>query len=62
MFDAEVIAQMKPGARLINTSHGSVLDESAVADALKDGRLAGVAVDVYNEEPPTTVHSWDWIM
>ena len=52
MFDAEVIAQMKPGARLINTSHGSVLDESAVADALKDGRLAGVAVDVYNEEPP----------
>ncbi|MBZ0287228.1 MAG: phosphoglycerate dehydrogenase [Anaerolineae bacterium] len=52
LFDAETIAQMKPGARLINTSHGGVLDESAVAQALKDGHLAGVAVDVYAEEPP----------
>lgn len=52
LFDAETIAQMKPGARLINTSHGGALDENAVAQALKDGHLAGVAVDVYAEEPP----------
>jgi D-3-phosphoglycerate dehydrogenase len=52
LFDADIIAQMKPGARLINTSHGGVLDENAVAQALKDGHLAGVAVDVYAEEPP----------
>jgi hypothetical protein len=43
---------MKPGARLINTAHGSVVDEQAAADALKDGHLAGIAVDVYGEEPP----------
>jgi D-3-phosphoglycerate dehydrogenase len=43
---------MKPGARLINTSHGSIYDENAVAQALKDGHLAGAAVDVYREEPP----------
>jgi D-3-phosphoglycerate dehydrogenase len=52
LFNADVIVQMKPGARLINTSHGSVMDENAVAQALKDGHLAGVAVDVYAEEPP----------
>ncbi|MBL8161352.1 MAG: phosphoglycerate dehydrogenase, partial [Anaerolineae bacterium] len=52
MINAETLKLLKPGARLINTSHGSVLDEHAVADALKEGKLAGVAVDVYNEEPP----------
>jgi D-3-phosphoglycerate dehydrogenase len=52
LFNADTIAQMKPGARLINTSHGSILDENAVAQALKDGHLAGAAVDVYAEEPP----------
>jgi D-3-phosphoglycerate dehydrogenase len=52
MINAETLKLLKPGARLINTSHGSVLDEQAVADALKEGKLAGVAVDVYNEEPP----------
>ncbi|MFN8449775.1 MAG: NAD(P)-dependent oxidoreductase [Anaerolineae bacterium] len=52
MINASVISQMKPGARLINTAHGSVLDEAAVAAAVKDGKLAGVGVDVYGEEPP----------
>lgn len=52
MLDAEHIRQMKPGARLINTSQGKVLDEQAVVQALKEGRLAGVATDVYAEEPP----------
>ena len=52
MFDAGLIAQAKPGARLINTAHGSIWDEEAVAAALKEGRIAGVATDVYNTEPP----------
>jgi D-3-phosphoglycerate dehydrogenase len=52
MFDERLIRQMKPGARLINTAHGAIVDEAAVAAALKDGHLAGAAFDVYNEEPP----------
>lgn len=52
MFDEKLIRQMKKGARLINTAHGSVVDEAALAAALKDGHLAGAALDVYAEEPP----------
>lgn len=52
MFDADLIQQMKPGARLINTAFGGAIDESAAAEAVKSGALGGVAVDVYSEEPP----------
>lgn len=52
LLDAEAIKLMKPGARLINTAHGAIWDENAVAEAVKSGHLAGVAVDVYPEEPP----------
>lgn len=52
LLDAARIAQMQPGARLINTSHGAAIDEHALAEALKSGHLAGAAVDVYAEEPP----------
>ncbi|MBZ0295231.1 MAG: phosphoglycerate dehydrogenase, partial [Anaerolineae bacterium] len=52
MVNAAFIEQMKPGARLLNTSHGTIWNEEAVAQALKDGHLAGVGVDVYPEEPP----------
>lgn len=52
LIDAAAIKLMKPGARLINTSHGSVIDEEALAQALKEGLLAGAAVDVFNAEPP----------
>ena len=46
------IALMKPGARLINCARGEVLDQAAVTRAVEAGRLAGAALDVYEEEPP----------
>jgi D-3-phosphoglycerate dehydrogenase len=52
LLDAEAIEQMKPGARLINTAHGLIMDENALATAIKEGHLAGAAVDVFNAEPP----------
>ena len=51
-FDAESLKLMKRGARFINTAHGGVIKESLLAEALLDGRLGGVALDVWNEEPP----------
>jgi len=45
------ISLMKPTAYLINTSRGNNVDEEALYKALKEGRIAGAAVDVYNEEP-----------
>lgn len=51
-FTADMLDLMKPGACFINTAHGGVIKEALLADALKDGRLGGVALDVWNEEPP----------
>jgi D-3-phosphoglycerate dehydrogenase len=54
MVSAKEIAMMKPTTRLINCARGGIYDEQAVADAVKEGRLAGAAFDVYMEEPPKT--------
>jgi D-3-phosphoglycerate dehydrogenase len=52
MIDEAFIEQMKAGSRLINTAHGSIVNDGALADAVKSGHLAGAAVDVYDHEPP----------
>lgn len=51
MIGPEQIAQMKPGAFLINNARGTVVDIDALASALKAGRLGGAAVDVFPKEP-----------
>lgn len=51
LINRETIAKMKDGAILLNTSRGAVLDEDAVAEALKSGKLRGAAMDVVSQEP-----------
>ncbi|MEM3712481.1 MAG: NAD(P)-dependent oxidoreductase [Thermoproteota archaeon] len=52
MFGEREFSMMKPGAYFVNTSRGEVVDEEALIEALKTGRLKGVALDVYSSEPP----------
>jgi D-3-phosphoglycerate dehydrogenase len=56
LIDAKKLALMKPTARLINCARGGIVNEEALADALRSGRLAGAAVDVFVEEPPPKNH------
>jgi (S)-sulfolactate dehydrogenase len=52
LFGAARIAAMKPRSVLINTARGPVVDLDAVTQALRDGHLAGAAIDVFDPEPP----------
>ena len=55
MIGAEQFAMMKPGVRIINCARGGIINEDALYDALVSGKVAGAALDVFAEEPPT-----DW--
>lgn len=52
LLDARALRSLKPGALLVNTARGNLIDQRAVAELLGEGRLGGFAGDVYNPEPP----------
>jgi phosphoglycerate dehydrogenase-like enzyme len=56
LIDAESLSVMKPSSVLINTARGGLIDEQALADALRSGRLAGAGLDVLSAEPPPRDH------
>lgn len=58
MLSSERIAQMRPGTIVINTSRGGIIDEGAVATALRQGQLGGAAFDVFDPEPLGTENVW----
>jgi D-3-phosphoglycerate dehydrogenase len=51
LVDADLLAQAKPTLRIINTARGGIIDEAALAGALRDGGIAGAAIDVFATEP-----------
>jgi D-3-phosphoglycerate dehydrogenase / 2-oxoglutarate reductase len=51
LINAEVLSKMKPTARIINCARGGIIDEAALAEAIKAGKIAGAALDVYEHEP-----------
>jgi D-3-phosphoglycerate dehydrogenase len=52
LIGEELLAEAKPGLRLVNAARGGIVDEAALARAIEEGRVAGAALDVFSEEPP----------
>ncbi len=52
LISGTVLSRIKPGVRIINCSRGGIIDEDALAKAIKEGRVAGAALDVFDKEPP----------
>lgn len=53
LINREVISKMKQGARIINCARGGLVDEQALAEAIESGHIAGAAIDVFTQEPPS---------
>ncbi len=53
MVGQDLLAKAKPNLRIVNVSRGGVIDEEALAEAIRDGRIAGAAIDVFASEPTT---------
>ncbi len=56
MINTETIAQMKPGMRIINAARGALINSADLAKSLQTGKVAGAALDVYEQEPPPADH------
>jgi D-3-phosphoglycerate dehydrogenase len=56
LINRDAFAMMKTGTRIINCARGGIVDEKDLADAIRDGKVAGAALDVYVEEPPGPDH------
>ena len=56
LINREAFAKMKTGVRIVNCARGGIVDEKDLADAIKDGKVAAAALDVYVDEPPSSDH------
>lgn len=56
MINAEALNKMKDGVRIVNAARGALINDADLADAIKSGKVAGAAVDVYETEPPPADH------
>jgi D-3-phosphoglycerate dehydrogenase len=53
ILNSETLSRIKPGCHVINCATGGLVDEEALAEAIKNGRVAGAAIDVFDKEPPS---------
>jgi D-3-phosphoglycerate dehydrogenase len=56
LINRDAFAKMKPGVRIINCARGGIIDEKDLAEAIREGKVAGAALDVYVDEPPPADH------
>jgi len=54
LFDKELFAKTKPGVRIVNAARGGIIDEDALAEAIRSGHVGGAAIDVFSAEPTTS--------